>query len=252
MGSSSDIDYTGNEDDAPFENNTTLDESDTREAGTSPSQVRNRIYVLKRLYTQGPALEEAGIDLMPSDPFPDGGISKAVNRIATRAIGWIPPLPDDVAIPIMSAAARFIGVPANDIISLQDHFINVFNGDLAASRHPRKLAAGTASLMSFDFSVIPGEAKPWREPIQSTCLRQYDRTETRSTLTPVMQLRRLIMQVLGAAAVVVQSYVGMRISEICSLVTESVDQETGLPSCINVRRSNSGLNQIFGSAPFVL
>ena len=42
--------------------------------------------------------------------------------IATRAASLIPPLPDEVALPIMNAAHRMIGLPAEEVIRLHDMY----------------------------------------------------------------------------------------------------------------------------------
>ena len=47
-------------------------------------------------------------------PFP--GIGKPVLH---HDRGWLPYTPDEIAVPLISAALRLIGAPANDVIALQ-------------------------------------------------------------------------------------------------------------------------------------
>lgn len=58
------------------------------------------------------------------------------------------------------------------------------------------------------------------------------------------QVRRLVQAVYNAGVIVIQSTAGMRISEICGLPA-GVNSITGLPTCVWVEDSSTGLNEIF-------
>ncbi|WP_138468671.1 hypothetical protein [Poseidonocella sp. HB161398] len=61
---------------------------------------------------------------------------------------------------------------------------------------------------------------------------------------PMDALLRLVKMIASAAHVVIQASVGFRISEVCGLQA-GVDPGTGLPSCVQVRDSVTGLAEVF-------
>ncbi|WP_205680546.1 MULTISPECIES: hypothetical protein [Bradyrhizobium] len=72
--------------------------------------LQNHANLLTRLYLQGAKFPEIAI----ADPFP--GIAPPFVR---RDRGWLPYTPDAIAVPLVSAALRLIGTPADDVITLQ-------------------------------------------------------------------------------------------------------------------------------------
>ena len=78
--------------------------------------------LLTRLYLQGAKFPEVAID----DPFP--GIAPPFTR---QDQGWLPYTPDAVAVPLVSAALRLIGTPADDVIALQTQAQSAYDDALA-------------------------------------------------------------------------------------------------------------------------
>lgn len=60
----------------------------------------------------------------------------------------------------------------------------------------------------------------------------------------MQQVRHLVRDLTHACALIIQSTTGMRISEVCGLPA-GVDSETGLPICVRVEDSATGLNELF-------
>ena len=149
--------------------------------------------LLTRLYLQGAKFPEVAID----DPFP--GIAPLFSR---HDQGWMPYTPDAVAVPLVSAALRLIGTPADDVIALQTQAQSAYDDALARAISQTK--AGfivTDAIAPFTFSTLPGEETPWHEaPVTST-----------------KQVRRLADRIYDACFVVIAYLVGARASEILGL-----------------------------------
>ena len=218
--------------------------------GMSVSQVFPRVSIWLQLWRQAGALREAGIPTLPEPPF-SGRSAKQVSRdIATRASSLIPPLPDEVALPIMNAAHRMIGVPAEEVIRLHEMYAEgvqaaVNNGQ--KWRNPQN-DRGLRAVKDFQFSVLPGEMEPWRAPPDQAEVDDfwatYKRGYTPSRVSGSQLLRSLVCSIRDACSIVIQSETGLRVSELCGL-EPGIDRESGLPTCVRVRRSYSGLNELF-------
>ncbi len=63
-------------------------------------------------------------------------------------------------------------------------------------------------------------------------------------IRPMGRVLKLVRAIVSAAHIVIQGTVGFRISEVCGLKS-GVDAETGLPRCIHVRDTVTGLAEIF-------
>ena len=103
--------------------------------------------LLTRLYLQGAKFPDVAI----ADPFP--GIGKPVLH---HDRGWLPYTPDEIAVPLVSAALRLIGAPANDVIALQRLAQTVYDDALAQGISQTK--AGfivTDAIAAFTFSTLP-------------------------------------------------------------------------------------------------
>jgi integrase len=218
--------------------------------GMSVSQVFGRVNIWLKLWRQAGALREAGIPTLPEPPF-NGRSAKQVSRdIATRAASLIPPLPDEVALPIMNAAHRMIGLPAEEVIRLHEMYaegVQAAINDGQKWRNPQN-DRGLRAVKGFQFSILPGEMEPWHSPLDRAEVNDfwptYKRGYTPSTVSGSQLLRSLICSIRDACAIVIQSETGLRVSELCGL-EPGIDRESGLPTCVRVRRSYSGLNELF-------
>ncbi len=221
-----------------------LDEEDDEDELTYGA-VRSVIQVLIVLWQQRDALSEAGIKPMPAEPYGGKSAREVAESFVPYPSGWTKPLPDEVAIPILNRAGWFLGVPCEDILRLQLEALEAWN---SVSRGSRTLQGRQPCLerrkyhqlrvaKAFQFSLLPGETNSWH-PSLNTAANERDGGK-------VMQRVRLLVQaVRDAAVIVIQSVGGMRIGEICGLPA-GVDIETGLPVCIRIEESVSGLNELF-------
>jgi len=216
--------------------------------GLSPSQVYSRVIIWLQLWRQTGALRDAGIPTLPEPPFNGKCAREIAREIATRAASLIPPLPDEVALSIMNAAHRMIGLPAEEVIRLHEMYaegvqVAVNNGQ--KWRNPQN-DSGLRAVKGFQFSVLPGEREPWHAPPDQAEMDDFwavYRGHTPSRVSGSQLLRSLICSIRDACSIVIQSETGLRVSELCGL-EPGIHPESGLPTCVRIRRSYSGLNEI--------
>lgn len=156
--------------------------------------------LLVRLYQQG----EKWPDVAIADPF--AGNPPPFRR---HDRGWLPYTPDSIAVFLVSAALRLIGVPADDVIALQSRAQAVYDEALANGMPQTK--AGfivNDALVGTVFSCLPGEDSPW-----------YD-----APVTSTKQIHFLVDRIYEACFVVISYLVGARVSEILSLRVACIEK----------------------------
>jgi integrase len=144
--------------------------------------------------------------------------------MATKAIQKIPPLPDEVAVAVMNAAHTYMETAASDVLRMVEDMLalrDTYRSSLIVSNHLKK----------FKFSVLPGSDRPWHPPLTAV-------------ESPASTLRLLMDDLSRACSIILQSETGMRTNELCSL-RAGIDPETGLPVCIEMRLSKSGMLELF-------
>lgn len=155
----------------------------------SPVTIRRYRNLLTVLYLQGAKFPEVGI----VDPFP--GIS---HRSVRNDQGWLPYTPDEIAVPLVSAALRLIGTPADDVIALQAQAQAAYDDAFAHGISQTKAGFVVIdAIAQFTFSTLPGEDTPWHAaPVTST-----------------KHVRHLVDRIYDACFVVVAYLIGARVSE---------------------------------------
>jgi integrase len=116
--------------------------------------------------------------------------------------GSLPCTPDAVAVPLVCAAIRLLGGPADDIIALRDRAKAAVD-DATARRLDRGAtdACIEAALAGFIFSTPAGETQPWRtKPVADLAAVQF-----------------FVSRLYDACFVVIAYLVGARVSEILGL-----------------------------------
>jgi len=200
--------------------------------------------IIDLLWLQRSALEEAGISPMPERPWADEkGANSIAKRIITEARGWIRPLPDEVAIPLVNKAAWFLGAPANDTLQLREKIEEAYH---RIGTHPKgtgqtqntRLRRINAALHDHEFSVIDGESDAWHDSLINYKAKEGGKNGA------ILRVRQLVSAVCSAACITIQASSGMRASEICAL-RAGVDPKTGLPYGVRIVETSSGLNEAF-------
>jgi integrase len=162
----------------------------------APTTLYHYRRILLTLYQQRDKLPDA----LREEPFAGGrfniraGFRQAVDNP-------LPYTPDAIAVPLISAALRLIGQPAEDIIALRDHVRGVYQDGLdhGSPRYAARQAARAAA-RTFEFATLDNEGAPWHPPVIST-----------------KRVRFLIERIYDACFVTIAYLVGARVSEIISL-----------------------------------
>lgn len=209
-------------------------EVDTDEA-ISLSYLYQRFHVWTLLWRQAGALVDMAQPYMPEAPFDGESPHTLSKKLATVAEGWIPPLPDEVALPIMNAANRLIWEPADDVIAAHNAYVAYMEEHNWSARAKQKVGAIIGSMI---FTTLPGESKPWLPTLIQAA--PWGATERIEFANP---LRAIVEDVRNACAIVIQSEAGLRIGELCGIPVGL--NEDGLPVPVEIRRSKTGLNELF-------
>lgn len=200
--------------------------------GITSGVVFTHLRIWKYLWEQRDALQSAGIDSIQEQPF--GGITtyQMAAKLVTKATDRIPAIPDAVAIPLMNAAQRFVSVAAKDLMWMIPRACQA-RQDIE-SNFSRAVVTDKVNnaLNEFSFSIPDGEAEPWHNPLDQ------------SNEIAINQLRNILDDLIDACLIIVQSESGMRVGEISSLLAGS-DPKSGLPSCIELTTSKSGMLDLY-------
>lgn len=156
--------------------------------------------VLHLLYLQGSRLPDVAID----EPVP-----VLLQRLSKHDRGWLPYTPDEIAVPLVSAALRLIGTPAGDVIALWHRAQAAYEAALADGMSQTKAGFSVVdAIADFSFSTPQGEARPWQAaPVTST-----------------KRVRALVDRIGDACFIVVAYLVGARVSEILGLQAGCIER----------------------------
>lgn len=216
--------------------NTTQDDG-TPDEEISHQTARNAVNIFYYIWRQRACLQRCGYAPPPCLPWSGRGASDVAEQVAECALGRIPPFPDEVAVSLLNAAMAFLDVPAQDIQNLLtrcDEAFSETNGLSLPARAVRQRAAAA----DFEFSTISNAATAWH-----SSLRERTRSDS-PTSTIMLRVRELLVQLIAACCLVIQSLTGMRSSEICALKS-GINKVTGLPIGVSMRLSASGVNEEF-------
>lgn len=197
------------------------------------------LHILTLAYEQSSAMEERGYVPMPSAPY-DG---RRAFDLATRELGYakgqrIAPLPDELSVPTLREAGRWVADRSDDILRLHRAWMEASPlGAHPSQHHGRKIAE------SFVFSVDPDTNQPWAS--FDGDLKRVDPGYGTTTVTRLLaQPLRLVRDLIAACLITIQGMTGMRSSDLASIQT-SLDDDNGLPPCIERRISLDGLTEMF-------
>jgi integrase len=161
------------------------------------------------LYVQRVKLSDAP----GKNPFP-GERRRPATGYRPQSGRTMPYTPDPIAVPLVAAALRLLGPPANDVIALRDLAQSAFEAGLAAGiKQYQSRVRACRAMRGVTFATLLGDEAPWHVPVTSP------RT-----------LRFLVDRVADACFVVIAYLVGARASEILSLE----------PGCIERRATADG------------
>lgn len=156
----------------------------------------------------------------------------------------IPPLPDEVALPLLKEALSWIDFKAKDVLRLQTEFVTCRNDATAAGLSISGAVNRTNKILqNFQFSAAEGNDSPWREPLPELENVSHPAKEDMEYDT-TQNLRNLVMRARDASVIALQYMVGLRASEICS-AKGGWTVGNDLPDCIIRRYSKNGIVEMF-------
>lgn len=201
------------------------------------------VRVWSRLWAQSPALEEIDIPGLPEDPLDGKSSHKYTQEIFDSIRGRIPPLPDEVALPCMNEAHRWIEQRADDIIRLNEHCMKfVARGPYNKKGGAKLTYSRMKEFGEFTFSTETKTGKAWHESVKPrTTVNGIGKT---FWWVPLKVVRRLIDDLFGACMLVIQSESGMRPGELRSLPPTN-ERTSDSHDAIVMRPSIKGLNELF-------
>jgi hypothetical protein len=127
----------------------------------------------------------------------------------------LPYTPDAIAVPLLSAALRLIGRPADDVIALRDQVASFYEQRRAQGFGNRRLRAPALAVIDdFSFSTIAGEESPWHPKIRGT-----------------KRVRFLMERIYEACFVTIAYLVGARVSEILALEAGCIEHRPAADGC---------------------
>jgi hypothetical protein len=227
-------------------------EANGEDEDITEAQVRVALYIIPWLWSERRLLHKWGVPSLTQDPFRDHGIYHYGKTIATKLTGWIPPLPDEVVIPLFNEVDWWLGQPAEDVIRLMEFVHDPLAGtdiEVATPRSKKGIRTQKAGkgkqarvrranrfLAGFSFSTLPGDTKPWHAAL--------DEAFERDGATYLVEARVLFDAVREACALSIQGMSGMRISELLG-IEAGLDVLTGLPKGVCVEPSATGLYEVF-------
>jgi len=198
------------------------------------------VTIWARLWGQTPALEEIGIPGLPEDPLDGKSSLKYTKQLFDLIHRSIPQLPDEVALPTMNEAHKWVEQRADDIIRLTEHCMKF----LTKTRGSQISRTQMLRFGTFCFSKDFQTGEPWHEPITPSVTIVRGRRERKAYAVPTLQVRELISDLFGACTIVIQSESGMRPGELRALPA-SQKYKNDKHDAILQQRSISGLTELF-------
>ncbi|SEA87158.1 hypothetical protein [Variovorax sp. YR216] len=210
--------------------------------GLSYSQASLRVNVIYYIFAQGASLAAHGLPTMPAEAFSGASAAEVTKQLAKHVVNRTPPLPDEVALPLLEEAIVWIDEKSHDVLRLQGLYLSEF--DFARTMGPRQQWQYLNDVLhSFEFSVLDGGTEPWHGKIEA---REVVRPEFdyEATLSPTQILRELVLTVRDAALTILLYLVGLRASEVCSpKIAETSDSL--IPGCVSMRLNKAGTMELY-------
>lgn len=224
----------------------TVDEhGKTLEIDVETNTVAGYLMLLQYAYEQAAHLRARGVAPIRMAPFEGSSAWQMAEAIVPEVEGFTPALPDEVVLPIVHEAHRWLGAPADDILRIQKICLEERDKNrpyLTTERSIKK------RLATFVFHPCEQGEDPWHPPFADFLMSYADRHETDPEDTEkerygIDLVRRLISNLIAACVIVVRFHSGVRHGEIFSFAP-GIGKD-GLPICVQVEASLSGAYDMF-------
>lgn len=210
-------------------------------------QVIARVTLFYLIYAQNHRLEERGFGVLKDVPFNGDKARKVLKTVTARTFNSTPPLPDEVALLLLGSAIAWVEHRAFDVMAVQEIFLSAVDRHLARGvQLERARLLARRELASYEFSKDPATGLPWRGPLEERIDTPPNSSSEGQGVAPSIAtaMRYNLFRLRDAAMTILQYLVGIRPSEVCA-IEAGMDEETGLPSCVLMKRSKSGLLELF-------
>lgn len=197
----------------------------------------NSLRLWEHIYTRGQVINPV-IPVMAANPFAGSSAYAISKKHAIATYELIPPLPDEVAIPIMNAASAWLGNRADDICELAEACAEIVKRCRRKRTGWMLMKEDADYLRSFQFSKDPGSSESWRKPITVARLRGYD-------TFPSFDIASLITLERGACLLVINSETGVRPEELSKIPVEVRAGSSVARGPYHTVPTPSGLNQLW-------
>jgi hypothetical protein len=138
--------------------------SHSDEVGITVGSLALYLDILVKIFEQSAELDFAPGGVMARHPYGGRSATSVAKEYCKKIAGSIPPVPDEVFLPVVSRAFEWLGAPARDILRLIDRYEIGF----AASLHVRSNSYAwhiNKALLPFRFDDCGTLTEPWREPL---------------------------------------------------------------------------------------
>lgn len=208
-----------------------------RDDRTVFGRLYNSLRLWDHIYSRGRVVKPA-VPVMENDPFSGRSAYMLAKERAVVAYALIPPLPDEVAIPIMNAANAWLGNRADDICRLTEASAEIVKRCVHKGTDLVPPIEDAEFLRAFEFSADPGSKTPWRAPLRVVYRRGH-------FVFPSYDIASLVAKLRGACSIVIHSESGVRPEEMEKIpVSVPIDKSNSRPPYF-AQPSPSGLNQLW-------
>ena len=218
-------------------------ESKRREAEYTTGSVVGYLKTLDFAFEQRGALAARGHQGLGIQPFGEASAWGIAEEIAPYVESFTPPIPDELVIPIVSAAYRFIREAADDVIELQARIL-ASEGRRISKKNPRTISHKQfRKLRPIIIREFAEQRRAPERPWLGELLVGRDDEKEDGEDSFTAGFRRLMVDVVAAAVIVVRFSTGIRHGEILTFAPGLGDD--GLPICIERESSIGGAYELF-------
>lgn len=185
------------------------------------------LHPLTQIYTLRNALARFNVQAPIEPPFEGRTAFDVVsNYLGLERGGSLSPIPDDIAITVLSRAATWVTVGAQDVLALQAQVVSLLQS------LPRNGARRAAALREvhelierYAFRADPHTGEPWHPSLEEHI--RVTRAGEHATRRGVLALRRMVLDLGAACAICIQGTTGMRAHELLGLQVRSGSSVVG-------------------------
>ena len=215
----------------------------------SHSRVLRAVSIPTLIYRQRRSIEELGGKALMFEPYDGSKPFRVVSKDLgiERGPGMIPPIPDQVAIPILNTAVQMMDESADALIAVTNEFLEI-----------RGLAADWEKLRPVDlvnaYARLSECAKGISIPVPDgddgqiqldQPVKKMDADGEEFVLSsPTEVLRYLLVSCVAACSIVLQAGTGLRTHELLSLQALPL-QKNGWPACLSKKVSLDNMTELF-------